>query len=253
MKFGLKLWSINECLIKKAETLIIEDVFQYVELTPIPNTDLKPFLSYDIPYVIHITTESHGLNVADVKKRDSNLGIINDCIQWADKLNAVHMVLHPGYGSIDDSIEFLELMEDDRILIENMPKVGLNGECMVGYSPNEIEMLTGLKFGFCLDFGHAIKAAKSQQKEYIPYIKSFLKLKPEMFHICDGMLNEEKDKHMSIGDGEYDFDFLLRCVLDNKSRYVTMETPRKDLSSLDEDLVNIGRLKSFCKDTHSSV
>lgn len=247
IQFGLKLWSLNSNLIERASILLKDDVFQYIELTPIPNTDIKPFLSYDLPYIIHITTESHGLNIADSKKREFNLKIINDCIQWADKLNARYMVLHPGYGSIDESIQFLDLIEDNRILIENMPKMGLNDECMVGHSRYEIERLMELKFGFCLDFGHAIKAARSHETDYRSFIGSLLELRPQMFHICDGMLNEEKDKHMNIGAGEYDFNFIFRCVMQNSSKYITMETPRANLSSLEEDLLNINILQSFCK------
>lgn len=252
MKFGLKLWSTNNNLIEKAEMLIKEDVFQYIELTPIPNTDITPFLSHELPYIIHITTERHGLNIADFKKQEFNLKIIDDCIQWADKLNARYMVLHPGYGSIDNSIEFLELIDDDRIVIENMPKIGLKDEYMVGYSPHEMELLMGSKYSFCLDLGHAIKAAKSQEKDYMSYIMSFLKLKPKMFHICDGMLDKEKDEHLNIGAGEFDFNFLLRSVLDNSGEYITMETPRNNLSSLDEDLVNIGQLRLVEKDLGSA-
>ncbi len=242
MKFGLKLWSTNQGTIKEAADLIKKDIFQYVELTPIPNTDMTPFLSYEIPYVIHITTERHGLNIADKKKEDFNLNIIDNCVQWADKLNARYMILHPGYGSFDDAMDFLDLIEDERILIENMPKVGLGDEKMVGYSYEQVERLMSTKFGLCLDLNHAVKAAVSLKIDYKLFIKPFLRLNPSLFHISDGSLNYEKDEHLAIGAGEYDMDFLVKCVASNNSKHLTLETPRNNLASFEEDILNLKRI-----------
>jgi len=41
------------------------------------------------------------------------------------------LILHPGFGSANDTIEFLNSINDKRILMENMPKVGLNNEEMI--------------------------------------------------------------------------------------------------------------------------
>ncbi|MCM1987215.1 TIM barrel protein [Methanococcoides seepicolus] len=243
MRFGLKLWSTNQDVMQKAADLIKQDVFQYVELTPIPNTDITPFLSYEIPYVIHITTERHGLNIADKQKEDFNLKIIDDCIQWADQLDAKYLILHPGFGLIDDAMDFLSLIEDDRVLIENMPKVGLFDEQMVGYSPEQIERLMGSKFGLCLDLNHAVKAAVSLKLDYKLFIKDFLKLNPLMFHISDGNLNYEKDEHLAIGEGKYDSEFLMKCIESTPNKNVTLETPRSNLKSFDDDLKNLRLLR----------
>ena len=122
IKFGLKLWSTNYNLVNKAKELIENNVFQCIELTPIPNTEIAPFLEFNLPYIIHITTEKHGLNIADKEKKEFNSETINSCIKWADKLNAKYLILHPGYGSVNSAIEFLDNIKDKRILIENMPK-----------------------------------------------------------------------------------------------------------------------------------
>lgn len=247
INFGLKLWSTNYNLLDKAKELVKNDIFQYIELTPIPNTEITPFLEYDLPCIIHITTERHGLNIADKKKREFNLKTINNCIEWADKLDAKYLILHPGFGLMDDALEFLDSVNDKRILIENMPKVGLNDEPMIGYTAEQVKELMGGKFGFCLDFGHAAKAAVGLGEDYKEFIEELLKLKPDMFHISDGRLNTEKDEHLNIGEGEYDFKFLKKCILKNEkgSRYVTLETPRKNLDSLGEDLKNLDKLKEF--------
>ena len=245
IKIGLKLWSTNSNVLNEAKELIERGLFQYIELMPIPKTEILPFLDqlYNVPYIIHITTEKHGVNIADKNKEEYNLKTIDNCITWADKLNANYLILHPGFGLIDNAIEFLNKIDDKRILIENMPKVGLNDENMIGYTPEQIENLVGDKFGLCLDLNHAIKAAVSLKRPYKEFIEEFLKLKPKMFHIADGKLNSEKDEHLNIGEGDYDFEFLMSCVKDAKSKCVTLETPRTKLNSLEEDLNNLEKLK----------
>jgi deoxyribonuclease-4 len=241
IKFGLKLWSTNSNLLKEAKELIENNVFQYIEVTPIPNTEMTSFLAYNLPYIIHITTERHGLNIADKEKEEINLKMIYSCIEWADKLNAKYLILHPGYGPVNSAIEFLDNIKDKRILIENMPKTGINDEKMVGYTPEQINRLVDKKFELCLDLNHAIKAAISLNKDYKQFVEEFLELNPKMFHISDGKLNNEKDEHLNIGDGDYDFGFLATCVKKSDSKYVTLETPR-NLNSFDNDINNLKKL-----------
>lgn len=245
MNFGLKLWSTNQDMLPQAEKLIKDDVFQYIELTPIPDTEIDEFLSYDLPYTIHITTERHGVNIADKEKRDYNIKTIQNCIEWADQLKARYLVLHPGFGKLDDAIEFLSYIDDKRILIENMPKIGIYDEKMVGYSPEEIEKLMDNRFGLCLDLNHAIKAAISLELEYMEFVNEFSKFKPFYYHISDGNLNNGKDEHLSIGEGDYDFEFLIRCINSNSERYITLETPRSNFRTFDNDLLNLEKVKSF--------
>ena len=242
IKFGLKLWSTNQHMIDKAKALIENDFFQYIELMPIPNTEIAPFLEYNLPYIIHVTTEKHGLNIANKERKEYNSETINSCIEWADKLNAKYLILHPGFGLIDNAMGFLNDINDKRILIENMPKVGLNDENMIGYTPAQIKELRRERFGLCLDLNHAIKAAVSLRIPYREFIKGFLKLKPKMFHISDGKLGNEKDEHLNIGEGDYDFEFLMTCVKENELKYVTLETPRTKLNSFEEDLKNLESL-----------
>ena len=242
IKFGLKLWSIDYGLIKEAEELIKEKVFHYIELLLVPDTKISLFQKIKAPYIIHITHENFGLNVADNKAKEFNLKMINQSIEWADKLNAKYLILHPGFGEIEKSKDFLAKIKDKRILIENMPKLGDNNEKMIGFTPKQIKELTRDRFGFCLDFGHAVKAAVNLGKDYKQYIKELLTLNPQVFHISDGVLNSEKDEHLNIGEGQYDFNFLANCIKENKSKYVTMETPRNNLNSLKEDLENLKKL-----------
>ena len=113
---------------------------------------------------------------------------------------------------------------------------------MIGYTPEQIRKLIGNKWGLCLDINHAIKATVSLRRPHKEFIEEFLELKSKMLHISDGKLSNEKDKHLSIGEGDYDFEFLMRCVKEAKSKYVTLETSRTNLNSFDGDLKNLERL-----------
>jgi deoxyribonuclease-4 len=64
-----------------------------------------------------------------------------------------------------------------------------------------------------------------------------------MFHISDEISNTEKDEHLNIGEGDYDFEFLMECVKRNNSTYITLETPRLNQETLKEDIRNITLLK----------
>lgn len=245
MNYGLKLWSKNYNSIDSAKKLIESGIFHYIELMVIPDSDITLFYKAKLPYIIHIPHEDFGFNLADKKKEEFNLKIINQSLKWADKLSAKYLILHTGFGEMETTKNFLEKINDKRILIENEPKTGMNDEKMIGYAPRQVKELSGNKFGFCLDFGHAIKSALSQGIDYKQYIKRFLSLNPKVFHISDGMLKPGKDEHLNIGEGEYDFKFLLNCVKNNDSKMVTLETPRNNLNSFKEDLESIKKLNAI--------
>ena len=244
MEIGLKLWSSNVDVLPQVEELINKDIFQFIELTPVPNTSIDPFLELKVPYVIHGSIDKFGFNLADKKKQDINFERMVECIDWVNAFRAKYCVIHPGYGLIDDALDFLNQFDDPRFLVENMPMCGLGDEKLIGFSPDQIKQLIGDKFGFCLDLNHAIKASISMGVDYKVFILDFLKLTPKLFHISDGKLNNYKDEHLAIGEGDYDFQFLNNCIEKNKSHLVTLETPRKNLYSLSEDLINSRRLSS---------
>ncbi|PWB52453.1 MAG: hypothetical protein C3F06_07815 [Candidatus Methanoperedenaceae archaeon] len=247
LKFGLKLWSINTDLIDEAIALIDEKIFYYIELFVIPETDVFPFL-FDVPYIIHIPHHKFKVNIGDSSLKEYNLHKIDESIEWADKLNAKFLILHSGHGSMKDAKDILYEIDDKRILIENMPKVGLDNEDMIGYSPGQIEELLDIRdFGMCLDFGHAVKAALSLGVDYKEFVQEFMKLEPRVFHISDGKLNYEKDEHLGIGFGEYDIDFFMRSVKRRHHNMVTVETPRATQKSLAEDVENVEKIYDMTK------
>ncbi|MBU4444135.1 sugar phosphate isomerase/epimerase [bacterium] len=245
IKFGLKLWSTNTDLIDQATRLIDEKIFSYLELLVIPGTRISQF-TIDVPYIIHIPHHKFSVNIGEASKKEYNMEKINEAMIWADKLDAKYLILHAGHGSMKDASEVLGEISDYRMLLENMPKVGLDNEKMIGYSPEQIEEMIGISnIGLCLDFGHAVKAAVSLGKDYKVYMKEFLRFEPKVFHMSDGMLNNEKDEHLSFGKGELDFKYLLACVMSNNSKFITIETLRENQKSLQEDVQNVEFLKNI--------
>ena len=243
MKFGLKLWSTNTNLIDQAVHLIDEKVFDYIELMVIPYSEIKPFL-IDVPYIIHIPHEKFRVNIGDPAVKEYTLQKINESLIWAEQLNVKYLILHAGHGSIQHAADLLHEVSDSRLLIENMPKVGLGGEQMIGYSPMQIrELLEDSDMGLCLDFGHAVKAAVSFGVDYKEYVRGFMEFKPRVFHVSDGFTNTETDNHLNIGEGNYDMAFIGNCVSRNKDVYVTLETPRHNKHKLDEDQKNLSLFK----------
>ena len=232
---GLKLWSTNTDLLPEAALLVKNGPFEYIELMPVPGTSVEPFVQYDIPFVLHCATERFGVNIADTTITYYNLQVIDECLEWADVLGAEYVILHPGFGEIDNALAFLQNITDRRIIIENMPKVGLQGEQLIGYSVDQMRILLGAgEFGFCLDLNHAAKAAISMNVDYKQFIPKMIELNPVMFHISDGMLNNGLDEHLTIGEGDYDMKFFSDII---GVQQVTFETPRK--SGLNDDLTNL--------------
>lgn len=245
MKFGLKLWSINTDLIDQAVRLIDEKIFDYIELFVIPDTSISPFM-VDVPYIIHIPHHKFGVNTGDAAKKEYNVQKVNESITWANELDAKYLILHAGTGKMEHARCLLKEISESRLLIENMPGIGPNGEKMIGYSPEQMkDLISGGNRGLCLDFGHAVKAAITLKLRYKDVIDDFLKLQPQLFHISDGELENEKDSHLDIGSGSFDMKYFKNCIKNNKSKLITLETPRNNPLSLDEDLKNINILKSI--------
>jgi len=244
IKWGLKMWSRNSNLLEEATDLIDSGIFQYIELMTIPNLSIEPFLNYDADYIVHVPHEEYGFDLG--KKQQSNYRILEESIGYANELNAKYIIIHPGSDSMNYALDFLNKINDDRIAIENMPKIGdfkgLNLK-MNGHSIPEMQKLINNKFGFCFDIAHAIKASMSLGIEYKSFLSDFIKLKPKMYHLSDGRFDNERDEHLNIGEGDFDFNYILKLInKQNIPTYITLETPRLNRNSLKEDIINLEHL-----------
>jgi deoxyribonuclease-4 len=244
IRYGLKLRTNEARLVNDGIKLIEDQVFGYIELLINPqHPDITPFSQFDVEYVVHITHENYGVDIGNPEREVFTLQMLDYGLHCADDLGAKIVIIHAGTGSVENAKNILSKQGDSRIVIENTPKVGLNGETCLGYNSEAMRILTNKRLGICLDFGHAIKASLSLKRDYKEVISEFLELKPKLFHISDGKFDKEIDEHLNIEEGEYDFGFINEVIKKSEQKYITLETPRDLQNSLNEDLENLKKLK----------
>lgn len=243
-KLGLKLYSTNTDLINKASKLHEDGIFYYVELYVIPGSyekKIDAWKNFNISYIIHAPHSFHGVNLAQEEKWQTNLQHFNETRRFADELDSDIIIVHGGNnGSFEETIREIRLLDDQRIVLENKPKVGLFDEECVGWSPSEFQMAleTGAISGTVLDFVHATCAACSMQVETITLINEFLKFNPKLFHLSDGDTQSQKDMHLNFGKGNLNLKEFLASI--PKGSLLTLETPRdpaKGLTDFENDVI----------------
>lgn len=234
---GLKLFGKDEEYIDGATQLIDMGIFNYIEVMPLPDSHVSTFNSgTGIPYVIHWTHEQYGCNLGDRAKHGFTREMLVKAFDWADILGAKLVVVHPGYGDVNATLEILEDFFDPRLCVENMPMYSITGKFMLGHTREQMEELirpNGLKF--CMDFGHAMKAAIPLKRDYKEFIVDMVdRLKPSLFHLSDGTASATYDDHLSLGKGDYDIGFFKEIILDNPGVPVTFETTKLPGSLLED-------------------
>ena len=176
-KIGLKLWNINtDYYYDEAKKLYNDGVFDYVELYIVPgNIELiDKWKELSIPFDIHAPHFAHNMNLSKGEYREENYKKYIEVKEYADELKASIIVFHSGIGGdYRETAEQIKYLNDSRILIENKPMRPLkstNGELCVGYKFDEIKyIIEKSNCGFCLDVGHAICSANSQNIDPYEY------------------------------------------------------------------------------------
>lgn len=241
-KIGLKLYSTNTDLIGEALTLR-DEYFDYVELYIVPGSydgTIQSWKEFNVPYVIHAPHSFHGVNLAKFESRAKNMKHISEVQRFADYLAADIIIAHGGNnGSINETIEQLRIIQDERIVVENKPKIGLTDELCVGWSPAEFNHFREafVLNGFVLDFTHAVCAARTAEMDEWNFITAFFEFRPKIFHISDIDSTSHKDVHLNLGQGSLDLKRILSMIPANG--FVTIETPRKLVGTLDEYVKDI--------------
>lgn len=248
LRIGLKLWSENVALASRAVALHAEGWIDLVELYVVPGTyaaTVDVWRALGVPYMLHCPHAKHQFNLAKPELRDSNAEKFDEVRRFADALSAPVIVMHGGNrGDIGEAIRQLRGLADERIFIENKPKVSLTGGLCIGHSPEEIERIlagAGLR-GMVLDFGHAICAANSAGANPLDYIERFLALSPRVFHIGDGDVRSEKDNHFNFGEGTFDIQRLASYVPAQST--LTIETPTDQEKELLDFIDNVRYLRA---------
>ncbi len=95
---------------------------------------------------------------------------------------------------------------------------------MHGTTPEEIKYVMDYAgCGFCFDFSHAVCAANSLGLDLEKQLSGFYKLKPTLYHMCDGDVRGTEDEHMHYGEGNFPLkEFLQKYVA--ADAMITMET-----------------------------
>jgi hypothetical protein len=112
---------------------------------------------------------------------------MEESIFWADNLNAIKIIVHSGIdGFIQNVIENIKTINDDRIIVENIfyrECQGFETKKGVISSFEDIEHLIGNNINFCLDISHMIINCKFNNKKYTTEFDNLLKLDPFMFYV----------------------------------------------------------------------
>jgi endonuclease IV len=253
-KLGLKLWSINTGFYyEEAKKLYAQGIFDYIELYVVPDTldTLPKWKKLNIPFIIHAPHFAHGFNLANKEKAQSNLEIYKEVKQFADELNAKYIIFHGGIdGSVEETAKQLATFNENRALIENKPYVALpnkmGGKFCRGATLEEISYIKDIaKCGFCLDIGHAICSANSQNKEQYSFLHELKSLNPTMFHLSDiEDMNSPYDAHPHLGTGQLDIERLKREIFPSDA-IISVETNKDSKENLDDFVEDVKWLKNF--------
>lgn len=233
MKIGVKTYDNEKFLDSFTE---IADFF---EVQAIQKNDYSFLKKYSIPIVIHAEHYDFGVNYADNSKRDFNMKSINFAIKLADLTNAKKIIVHPGniektnsFCSKGNAINFLNEINDKRILIENLP-VKENNPLVSSlcFSPEQIKEFVNLAGkGFCFDVNHALIGK-------IPgdygFIRKFVKLNPGHYHIGGQKDNSLTDSHLPLNDSDLNLHKILNQY--PKDAEITLET-KPNIKDAEKDL-----------------
>lgn len=245
-RIGLKLWSTNDNYISEAIRLYEKRVYDYIELYSVPNSfaqNINLWISlkkkYNIPFIIHGAHSMHGFCLSLTEKKESNLVFFEEAISYFRELDAEYIILHPGvYGKAEETVKQLKslikekVINSKKILIENKPRITLTSDPCIGANPKELAFIKDeCLVGFVLDIPHAIKYAIGMKKDWQEVLMDFMALFPDVIHISDAFLSHEKDEHLHIGEGEFDFKKIFSiCNADN----ITIETNKDSKVSLSD-------------------
>lgn len=239
INLGLKIGSKDIQYTEEILKYYDKGIFQYIELFAISDTfsnTISYWRQFNIPFGIHAPHSAAGLNLANISARNINKSKIQEAIEFADTLKAQYIIFHSGInGMPNEVVQQLRPFADERFIIENKPICGLDGSTCVGSIYSDLKLIIdgiGKGTGFCLDFGHAICAARTLKKEPMEFINELHNLNPRVYHLTDGDFNSELDSHLHYGAGSFPLKDLIALV--PNGGMVTNEAKRFNLTNLNE-------------------
>ncbi len=251
IKIGLKLFSTNTHRIDEAQALFDQAGCDYIELYAIPGSFSSCFEKWRMvtaPFVVHAAHFGHGINLANPENVLQNKQNFEDAQRFADSLAADLIIVHGGNGgTLQETVRQLREIDDERIAIENKPKLGLNGKTCIGWAPEHFDefLEAGVLHHMALDFVHSVCAANSEGVDPIVWTENFLRFSPDIFHLVDGDGVSETDHHLNLGQGKLPIRRFLAMVPQNGR--VTLETPRRDENGLRDFIDDVAYIRALMK------
>lgn len=258
MKFGLKIWSENDSVsVNDVKKLYVDGLFDFIELFVVPGSFKKAAEAWsglDVPYYLHAPHSYAGLNMSLRQNEEKNRALIGEVELFRKTLRPRGIVFHSGIkGTVEETIRQILLYKSsyaelfDCALIENKPKIGLNGELCIGASPTEIkEIVSNTNMGFCLDVGHAAYYAAWAGLSCKDVINDFLAIEPCLFHLSDGDVKSCSDMHLNFGEGNFELEWIMRRITSESS--VTIETKRSPSGNFESYKKDVNFLRNICND-----
>src|SRR3989338_1038630 len=236
MKLGAKIFLKRD--IDFLEKVI--DQIDFIETIAIHSQDYSFLKKYGKKIVIHAEHQSFGPNPADSMKSKRNLESITFALELADELKASKVICHPGIISNKNcnektAINFFKKINDERILIENLPLLDYRGraiDALCSLPEPTAAFLEKSSKKLCFDISHAIISALAKNRaDYNEFLTPYLALNPSHFHFSDILLNKKRD-HLHFGEGNLDTDYYRKLFQNNAE--VTLETRNNAAKLLDD-------------------
>lgn len=176
-------------------------------------------------YSIHSPICDTNIASLNERMREASVDEMISVMECAVKMDISTVTIHPGIyslaipnmrnASVEQariSLKQLEREANDLGIvpaIENMP----NFPIMMGQTAEELgELIDGTDLKICFDIGHANTTC--QTDEFIEMFKDSI----VNIHIHDN--NGDRDAHMTVGDGNIDFDSVLSKLKSYSGKYI---------------------------------
>jgi endonuclease IV len=211
-QFGLKLGVGETVLARRAEILWRKKQIDFFELyipRDVESGSAEFWRWYNGVLVFHAPHAFGGFNFAQSGMVAENAAILVGIEALREKMNPGMVIFHPGLnGNIKELFRQVAGVRQEYpdlhsiMLMENKPRIGLNGEKCLGSSPAEMRnILSETGCGFCCDVRHAFAYAAWAGREWHEVLAEFAELEPRLWHVADGDMDSHVDSHKHIGDG----------------------------------------------------
>ncbi len=232
MKVGLKLYSCDS-----PELIKERDFADFLEVLVVPGFSVDFLKDYDFEYTIHAPHVLHKVNLASKQDQEYSVNATREAIAAADILNSKIIVTHPGFRhtpkdtpaeSVEIMRESLTLLDDRRIVLENVPMFedwNIGAIYYLAYDSASVKKFADLVGSqTCLDFAHAIVSAAQLKKDPLALIRGMMKYDIKTFHLCDGIMAQPIDQHLPLFKGDYDLAYLKQLISKSDCQRVVLET-----------------------------